>query len=288
MSELQRALGIQRRLWGDALLKLRQHDSVGISREPFGRRVFTGMGSSHHAAELAASTLREATGEDFVAVPSHRYHALGRARAGDLWVGITHRGGSRETLGAMQAAASQGAFVVQLGAQGAPQAASSRVLLEVSPLEKCEPHTQSLTLAALWLTLIFAPARLEALWESLSGRQSLPSAHTEAPDLILGWGEQGEWLAHEAALKFMETTRRPVRSYAGPVYEHGPRHAGGRMSGTIWDIGRRPEGTLAAGAARVLELSEQDGPLRWVEPLLSLQADALAAANALGLDPDRP
>jgi fructoselysine-6-P-deglycase FrlB-like protein len=92
-------------------------------------------------------------------------------------------------------------------------------------------------------------------------------------------------LAHEAALKFRETSSSWAESYPAMDYRHGPISiaAPGR---TVWMFGEAPPGladdVVATGATWIAD--DRDPMVQ----LVTAQRVAVARAVALGLDPDAP
>lgn len=97
-----------------------------------------------------------------------------------------------------------------------------------------------------------------------------------------GWGIG---IAHEAALKFRETSSSWAESYSAMEYRHGPISvaAPGRL---VWMFGDAPAGLADQVAATGAELVDHD-----LDPLVDLvlaQRVAVARAQRLGVDPDSP
>ncbi len=92
-------------------------------------------------------------------------------------------------------------------------------------------------------------------------------------------------LAHEAALKLREATLSWSESYPAMEYRHGPV-ALAEPGTAVWIFGPSPAG-LAAQVART-GASVVDDPLDPLVDLVRVHLLALARAEQLGLDPDRP
>jgi fructoselysine-6-P-deglycase FrlB-like protein len=92
-------------------------------------------------------------------------------------------------------------------------------------------------------------------------------------------------LAHEAALKFRETSSSWAESYPAMDYRHGPISVAA-PDRTVWMFGEPPAGlaedVAATGATWV---SDDRDPL---VQLITAQRVAVAQALALGLNPDTP
>lgn len=97
-----------------------------------------------------------------------------------------------------------------------------------------------------------------------------------------GWGIG---IAHEAALKFRETSSSWAESYSAMEYRHGPISvaAPGRLT---WMFGRSPAGLAEQVTETGAEFVDHD-----CDPLVDLvlaQRVAVARAQSLGVDPDSP
>ena len=92
-------------------------------------------------------------------------------------------------------------------------------------------------------------------------------------------------LAHEAALKMRESAQAWAESYPAMDYRHGPIAVAGPRS-LVWMLGAPPSGLVeqVASTGAHVETSSLD-PLA---QLVQVQALAIAAAEARGLDPDHP
>ena len=92
-------------------------------------------------------------------------------------------------------------------------------------------------------------------------------------------------LAHEAALKFRETSSSWAESYPAMDYRHGPISIAA-PDRTVWMFGEPPAGladdVAATGATWI---ADDRDPL---VQLVTVQRVAVARALALGLDPDTP
>jgi glutamine---fructose-6-phosphate transaminase (isomerizing) len=92
-------------------------------------------------------------------------------------------------------------------------------------------------------------------------------------------------LAHEAALKMRESAQAWAESYPAMDYRHGPIAVAGRRS-LVWMLGAPPSGLVeqVASTGAHVETSSLDPLVQ----LVQVQALAIAAAEARGLDPDHP
>jgi fructoselysine-6-P-deglycase FrlB-like protein len=92
-------------------------------------------------------------------------------------------------------------------------------------------------------------------------------------------------LANEAALKLREAAGLWTEAYPAMEYRHGPAAVTGERS-VVWLFGSPPDGLAGeiAAAGGTAWIGEED-PLA---ELVRVQLVAVAAAQARGLDPDRP
>lgn len=93
-------------------------------------------------------------------------------------------------------------------------------------------------------------------------------------------------LAHEAALKLRETARAWAESYPAMEYRHGPVSIA-QPGRAVWMFGTPPAG-LADEVARTGAAFATSGDLDPMADLVRAQRLAVALAESLGFDPDRP
>jgi glutamine---fructose-6-phosphate transaminase (isomerizing) len=92
-------------------------------------------------------------------------------------------------------------------------------------------------------------------------------------------------LAHEGALKMRESAQAWAESYPAMDYRHGPIAVAGPRS-LVWILGTPPAGL--AEQVRSTGAHVETSSLDPVAQLVQVQRLAVAAAQARGLDPDRP
>jgi fructoselysine-6-P-deglycase FrlB-like protein len=257
--------------------------SEGSLGEPGERIALIGCGTSWFVSQVAASW-REGAGlgetDAFTAseVPDRRY---------DRIIAISRSGTTTEVLDVLRRVRGSIPTTVVLGdlATDAPQAAD-----QVIDLSFADEQSVVQTRFATSAMMLF-----RAAWrDDVAG---LPEAAGEAvaADLDPSWAaaEQSTFLglgwtvglAHEAALKFRETSSSWAESYPAMDYRHGPISiaAPGR---TVWMFGAPPPGLAADVAATgATWIADDRDPL---VQLVTVQRVAVARALALGLNPDAP
>lgn len=115
--------------------------------------------------------------------------------------------------------------------------------------------------------------------------EALPTELIEVEQLTFLGAGWTTGIAHEAALKFRETSSSWAESYAAMEYRHGPIAVAGEGRG-VWMFGPAPVGLadqVAATGAFYRE-TERDA----MAELIVAQRVAVARAQGLGLNPDRP
>lgn len=250
---------------------------------PGERIALVGCGTSWFVAQVAA-VWRESAGlgetDAFPAseVPDRRY---------DRILAITRSGTTTEVLDVLRRGSGSTPTTVVLGDSSSPATAEADSVVDLSFAdEKSVVQTRFATSAAMLF---------RAAWRGdTSGLIEEAGKAVEAP-LQAAWvdAEQSTFLgrgwtiglAHEAALKFRETSSSWAESYPAMDYRHGPISiaAPGR---TVWMLGKPParlaDEVRATGATWV---SDDRDPL---VQLITVQRVAVARALALGLNPDTP
>ncbi len=302
MTEVERALRGQKKSW----LEISER-TLGVA-SPFGgnplkRVILFGVGSSYHVARLAAWVVTRAKEHgwkvpfEVIAVPSLAIGMEVLPASGDGFLGVSHRGQSASTLEALKLAQARGASVGLVRAELSSDEHPSRnfPLLFTTPLEKVEPHTVSVTGAICAITTLLLREEAASLWRQLATQTdpdilSLDSKVKKLPSILIGdW--EGEWIAREIALKFMEMARTPVRAYGSEEFFHGPRW-GAAPGEVIWRLEspaqdpRLPDLRGAKIEAAQSFTWDVITPLGWVPTLVELQWCALAGALHHGVDPD--
>ncbi|MGO1972409.1 MAG: SIS domain-containing protein [Propionibacteriaceae bacterium] len=250
-----------------------------------GERVaFVGCGTSWFMSQVIAHW-RDASGLG----ESDAYTAaeFNHGRSYDRVVALSRSGTTTEVLDLLRTLAGRVPSVAVLGDLDTPLAEVADAVVDLSFAdEKSVVQTRFATSAlALFraafgvdLAPIIAQAR-EALETELPAEWA---AAEQISFLGQGWGIG---IAHEAALKFRESSSSWAESYPAFDYRHGPISiaAPGRV---VWMFGDPPAGLAADVTAIGAEFvdSERDP----MADLVAAQRLAIARARHLGLNPDLP
>ena len=294
ISIVQEALTAQHENWQEIVERVSRISSRELAPEAPKRILLFGLGSSHYAARLTAFSLMRDKSRPRIPTIACSSMAIGSEiipAKGDWVFAFSHRGKSKPTNVALEACERAGAFTVLVAGQGVEGPDYARFVLPTTSLERCEPHTLSVTGAICAVTTLMIGAKAAEEWDAL---RSFPTPDLDryreragkGPSVLMGEWE-GEWLAREGALKLMEMARLPVRVFGSEEYFHGPRFST-KPSDSIWHIAmpkdsRTPE-IETAQRIEVLGAS----PLAWVPALIELQWLALAVALNRGVNPDDP
>ena len=249
-----------------------------------GERVgFTGCGTSWFMAQIIASW-REAAGfgesDAFSAseVPDRRY---------DRIVAITRSGTTTEVVELLESLHGLVPTTVVLGDQSTPAARLADQVVDLSFAD--EQSVVQTRFATSTLALFRAAYGTDVEPLAAAAEQAvaapLPDGLAEAEQVsFLGRG----WtigLAHEAALKYRETSSSWAESYPAMDYRHGPISIA-RAGRLVWVFGEPPAGLAeqvrATGATFVA--SERDPMVE----LVTVQRVAVARARLLEVNPDTP
>lgn len=259
----------------------------GAGREPLGRAgervALVGCGTSWFVAQVAAAW-RESAGlgetDAFTAseVPDRDY---------DRILTITRSGTTTEVLDVLRERHGSTPTSVVLGDLVTPAADLADEVIDLSFADERSVVQTRFATSALML--------FRAAWRGdTSGLADAADAAVAAPlDQVWAAAEQSTFLgrgwtvglAHEAALKFRETSSSWAESYPAMDYRHGPISvaAPGRA---VWMFGAPPAGladdVAATGATWI---ADDRDPL---VQLVTAQRVAVARALALGVDPDAP
>lgn len=256
---------------------------AGDLQAPGERVGFVGCGTSWFMAQVIAAW-REAAGfgesDAFSAseLPDRRY---------DRIVAITRSGTTTEVVDLLQSLQGLVPTRVVLGTQSSPAARHADGVVDLSFAD--EESVVQTRFATSTLALFRAAYGTDVEPLAVAAEQVLaepvPSEWPEAEQVtFLGRG----WtvgLAHEAALKYRETSSSWAESYPAMDYRHGPISvaAPGRL---VWMFGTPPEGLAEqVQATGATFLTSDHDP---VVDLVRAQRVAVARAKALGVNPDRP
>ncbi len=294
MSVVEQTLRSQREHWSAIAERTSRTSSRDLPHETPKRILIFGLGSSHFAARLSAYALMRDKSRLRTPVVACSSMAIGTEvipQKGDWAIAITHRGGSRPTLEALDLCEKLGAFTVAVTGQDAKPVEAAKFTLTTVPVEKVEPHSIAVTGAICAITTFLMGAKCIEEWEALRSigdpnLELLRSRVGQGPTLLLGEYE-GEWLAREGALKLMEMARLPVRCFGSEEWFHGPRFSQ-RKDEVIWHVSV-PKDPRNAEIRADHQIGIYGGtPLAWMPALVELQWLALAVALNRGLNPDDP
>ena len=249
-----------------------------------GERVaFVGCGTSWFMAQVLASW-RESRGHG----ESDAFSASEfQRRPYDHVVAITRSGTTTEVVDLLNELSGKTPTTVLLGTQDTLAAAAADSVVDLSFADEQSVVQTRFATTALTLYRAAFGQDIERLATAAEAAVSEPlapewAAAEQVTFLGRGWTIG---LAHEAALKYRETSSSWAESYPAMDYRHGPISiaAPGRL---VWMFGTAPSGlreeVLATGATFVE--SDRDP----VVELVLAQRTAVARARQLGLNPDRP
>jgi glutamine---fructose-6-phosphate transaminase (isomerizing) len=249
---------------------------VGNRRLPEGRVVFTGCGTSYHAAQTGGEALQAL--EAVLSPPE-----------ADLLVCISHEGETRMTMEAAQAF--DGPVWLITGKAESPMAELADEVLVVTPeLEESYCHTASYTCAVAaidalrgedirWLRLAVEQALLDGIEDGDWGRVAVVGAGRDWPT------------AQEAVLKLREGAYMPAQARHTEQILHGDLAA---IDETVRVFVLEGEGRAAERAADVVRaLGEIGSPttlIPTVHPVVDIvrfQLLTLDLAQRKGVNPDK-
>jgi glucosamine--fructose-6-phosphate aminotransferase (isomerizing) len=251
-------------------------ERVAARRLPGGRVVFTGCGTSFHAAQTGGEALQAL--EAVLSPPN-----------GDVLVCISHEGGTTLTLEAARAFA--GPVWLVTGKEESPLAEVADEVLVVTPaVEESYCHTVSYTCAVAALAALRGE---DVRWLRLAVEQALADP-LEGGDwervAIVGAGR--DWpTAQEAALKLREGAYIPAEAHHTEQILHGHLAA---IDESVRVFVLEGEGRAAERAADVVRaLGEIGAPttlVPTVHPVVDIvrfQLLTLDLAKRRGVDPDK-
>lgn len=250
-----------------------------------GERVaFVGCGTSWFVSQVIA-TWRETAGlgesDAFTATETPLQ------RGYDRIVTISRSGTTTEIVDVLQAVRGQTPTTVLTGVPGTPVTEVADHVVDLSFAdEESVVQTRFATSAMVLFRQAFGlvpDGLLDACAQAC--RAELPDRYAAVDQVTFlgrGWGVG---IAHEAGLKFRETSSSWAESYQAMEYRHGPISvaAPGRL---VWMFGDAPAGLAEQVAATGAEFVDHDR-----DPLVDLvlaQRVAVARAQRLGVDPDSP
>jgi glucosamine--fructose-6-phosphate aminotransferase (isomerizing) len=240
-------------------------------RFPEGRLLFTGCGTSFHAAQTGGDSVQAL---DLLVQPE---------READLLVAVSHEGTTRITLEAVRAW--QGSTWLITGAAESPLGTESDHVLVVTPeLEQSWCHTASYTCA---IAAIAALRGEDVSWLADAVASALEQDVGDPPfGRVLVAGAGHAWpTAQEAVLKLREGAHLPAEAHHTEQLLHGHLAA---VDETVRAYVL--DGPRAADAVRALETLGCETTLvpsrHPVVDIVFFQMLTLAAAEARGVNPD--
>ncbi len=272
----------QPRSWGQAI-ELADRTSQGMPL-PGERVAFVGCGTSWFVGEVIAAW-RESAGlgesDAFTATetPLHRHY--------DRLVAISRSGTTTEIVDVLQSIRGRLPATVLTAVDETPVTEVADHVMDLSFAdEESVVQTQFATSVMMFFRQAFGlvPVGLIDAGDRACTAE-LPDRYAAADQVTFlgrGWGIG---IAHEAALKFRETSSSWAESYSAMEYRHGPISvaAPGRL---VWMFGDAPAGLAEQVAATGAEFVDHD-----LDPMVDLiwaQRVAVARAQRLGVDPDTP
>lgn len=283
--------------------------------------VFTGIGTSFHAAQVAGYWATELSGGRIRprVVEAHDYGLRGAIQPEDQIVVISHRGTKRFPHAVLDRAKAAGAATICISGRGAANPGGD-VVLRTCPDERAGAHTVSYTtalavLARLVAKWIAGPAAArfgkalneipDAMAETLAQPAPtavLPRVINKEPLFLTGFGID-EINAREAALKLKEGTYLWAEGMSVELALHGtpavyePRHAailivpdeddGGRTASLQGLLGMLHVQALTLGTGDCdLPIAKVDDLLRPFVTILPLQRLVAELARRRGANPD--
>lgn len=290
------------------------------SLDPGRPLIFTGVGSSLHACQVAAHWVTALTDGRVrpAVVDALELTIGGGVRRGDQLVVVSHRGTKRFTNELIAGAAAVGAWTVLVTGNGVDQPAGD-VVLRTCDDETASAHTVSYTTALAVLGKLVATVGGPRSGELLQALESVPQAIRDTlampaptdvarrllgvePVLVAGSGVDAA-TASEAALKYKESTFRWAEALGVEFALHGtPACYRAEMAGLVIrpahdDRGRAEELStfLRSLGALVIDVAADGGDVPFagtatlVRPLVSvvaLQRLVGEVAELDGGDPD--
>jgi glutamine---fructose-6-phosphate transaminase (isomerizing) len=252
-------------------------ERVGDRRLPEGRVVFTGCGTSFHAAQTGGEAVQAL--EAVLSPPQ-----------ADLLVAVSHEGGTPVTLEAARAFDGP-VWLVGGKAEGPIADVAEEVLVVTPAVEESYCHTASYTCAVA----AFAALRgeeigwlPEAVEEALAGREA--AAGESERFVVVGAGR--DWpTAQEAVLKLREGARVAAEAHHTEQLLHGHLAAIDERVRAFVLEGEGRAAERAAGAVRALgEIGAEATLVPTAHPVVDIvrfQLLTLELADREGVNPDR-
>jgi fructoselysine-6-P-deglycase FrlB-like protein len=265
----------------------------GVLPEPGERVAVIGCGTSWFMASAYAALREECGSGETDAFAASRFPAH---RPYDRVLAISRSGTTSEVLRALRAAHAPTVAITAVPGSPIADAAGAAIVLDFAD-ERSVVQTVFATTALMLLRGVLRQdldTPLDVVVEQAAAvlrGEFEPAATTGEADQITFLGDGWAYgVALEAALKLREAAGLWTESYPQLEYRHGPI-AIAAPHRTVWILGRPAAGIVAdiAATGAALVCAAQSGPdLDPVADLVRVQLLAVARAEALGLDPDRP
>jgi glutamine---fructose-6-phosphate transaminase (isomerizing) len=251
-------------------------ERVGERRLPDGRIVFTGCGTSFHAAQTGGAAVQAL--EAVLSPPE-----------ADVLVAVSHEGGTPLTLEAVRAFA--GSVWLVTGREEGPIADEADEVLVVTPeLEESYCHTASYTCAVAALAVLRGD---DVRWVRLAVEQALADPLAAGDwERVVVVGAGRDWpTAQEAVLKLREGAYLPAEAHETEQLLHGHLAAIDERVRVFVLEGEGRAAERAHDAVRALDqIGAETTLVPTVHPVVDIvpfQLLTLELAERRGVDPDK-
>lgn len=259
---------------------------------------FVGVGTSHHAAEIAKYLWRRLVSPRAQSCHSFEFaRRTPRLEEGSVAVLLSHRGTKSFTVESAAAAKAGGAVTVALTGRGSPWKENLDHRLEASDMEDSGVFSKSMTATLAWIARWTGDAGLlkglDAACGFLGSGPAFPALEA-GTDLILLGDLEREWVAREAALKLQEAAYLRARPFGLEEFLHGPRVSAGPGSLAVafsspeprWEAVRRYLKEIEVPFVEVPPAAGVAPDAAWLVQLFWAQRLTAHACRSLGLNPD--
>lgn len=251
-------------------------ERIGARRLPEGRVVFTGCGTSFHAAQTGGQAI-------------NALEAVLSPPEADLLVVLSHEGGTALPLEAVRAFS--GPMWLVTGKEESPLAEVAEEVLVVTPeIEESYCHTASYTTAVAALAALRGEdvSGLPGAVERVLAEEPFPAFDQERVAIVAAGRDRPT--AQEAALKLREGVHLPAEAHHTEQILHGHLAA---IDETVRVFVLEGEGRAAERAADVVRALGEIGAEATLVPtehpvvdIVPFQLLTLALAERRGVDPD--
>lgn len=259
-------------------------ETGGPLRQPGERVAVVGCGTSWFMA-MAIAALREEAGLGETDAFAASEFPTGRRY--DRIVALTRSGTTTEVVELLRQVKGTVPTVALVGDQDTPAVEVADEVIDLGFADESSVvQTRFATTALAWCRAAFGTDLAPIVEQAEQALQVRLTEEQVAADQVTFLGRG--WtvgVAHEAALKFRESSSSWAESYPAMDYRHGPISiaAPGRL---VWMFGTAPEG-LSAEVETIGAEWIEDG-LDAQASLVAAQRLAIARAMSLGLNPDEP